>query len=839
MRAFSQTFLKLFAIADIRGLKSIAVALIFGISTCLTGIASADTVTYSWTGSIVSVDIDDGTSIYAGTQASDTFSGRITYDPDIANIDGLATSDGDSVIEPGDEWVEYFLGSDIASLTDGTTVAVATEVALSISNDVSIDDPEDQEFVSMVFGRMVPFGSVLDIWGFAIGDGLSELEIAYGSLVNMQDDLSFRPNPPWSPPGSPGDPDNQIAIFIISDVDPTTGEESFFAYGNIALAQVQPNDGAPDVVIFGASHIGPEGDSTLHRIDPNTGEATAVGSGIGFQRVSGLDFHPATGILYATGEREAGDVDVNVLLTINPSTGVGTEIGPTGVVDFEGVGDNLEFFEGIFSDLSFRPSDNMLFGFGFPGNWVATIDLTTGAATQLAFETVTGDRGIEAVDGNGLSFWDSVLVHAGSTSENFEQAPSCSPNCFSALHEIDLATNQATTSVALNFPFVVGFDNADAVPRANGMDFHSASDTLFASVIYGFSGNGTAFLGEIEESGNVILIGETALGMDALAVTSSEHINFIGPLSVIQVDSGGAVYSGVPIGSLFSLEFDLVTGLSTVSDGTTVTPLTAFFDDGSFFDISNDEILDDAGDVALINSLAGTDFSVGDIVDIIEIAGEAVTTGGGIMEAGAGYILDPLAFDDESPDNYPPDPDDVILPFFFIAEEDDQGQDIYSAVGVFGDSDGDGMPDDFELANGFDPNNPDDANEDADSDGLTNLEEFIAGTLPHNPDSDGDSVLDGQDAFPTNPNESVDTDRNGVGNNADPDDDGDGMPDDFELANGLDPLNAADAAADADGDGFTNLEEFLAGTDPQNAADFPAEKSVPIAINVLLGEDEE
>ena len=160
-------------------------------------------------------------------------------------------------------------------------------------------------------------------------------------------------------------------------------------------------------------------------------------------------------------------------------------------------------------------------------------------------------------------------------------------------------------------------------------------------------------------------------------------------------------------------------------------------------------------------------------------------------------------------------------------------------IGPFADAEFDGMTDEFEIANGFDPNNPADADEDADGDGLTNLQEFIAGTLPHNPDTDGDTVLDGLDAFPNDPNESVDTDGNGVGNNADPDDDGDTMPDDYEIANGLDPLNAADANADADGDGFTNLEEFQAGTDPQDADDHPAERKVPIAIIILLGEDEE
>ncbi len=104
-------------------------------------------------------------------------------------------------------------------------------------------------------------------------------------------------------------------------------------------------------------------------------------------------------------------------------------------------------------------------------------------------------------------------------------------------------------------------------------------------------------------------------------------------------------------------------------------------------------------------------------------------------------------------------------------------------------------------------------------------------------DSDGDGVPDEEDAFPNDPNESVDTDGDGTGNNADTDDDGDTMPDDYEDANGLDPLNAADAGTDADGDGFTNLEEFDAGTDPQDAADFPERRKVPIAISIMLEED--
>ena len=102
-------------------------------------------------------------------------------------------------------------------------------------------------------------------------------------------------------------------------------------------------------------------------------------------------------------------------------------------------------------------------------------------------------------------------------------------------------------------------------------------------------------------------------------------------------------------------------------------------------------------------------------------------------------------------------------------------------------------------------------------------------------DSDGDGIVDIEDSCPINPNPGqADFDEDGAGDACDPDDDDDGMPDSFENAHGLNPLNPADASTDLDGDGFTNLFEYLTGTDPSDPTSFNAgPRLVPILQMVL------
>ena len=114
-------------------------------------------------------------------------------------------------------------------------------------------------------------------------------------------------------------------------------------------------------------------------------------------------------------------------------------------------------------------------------------------------------------------------------------------------------------------------------------------------------------------------------------------------------------------------------------------------------------------------------------------------------------------------------------------------------------------------------------NNDSDGDGLLDSQEATLGTNPNDADSDGDGQSDGAEVGP-NVNSPVDTDGDGVINALESsivDTDGDGV------MNQLDPANtnpcipnassSACLAADSDGDGLTNAQEDALGTSRSNA----------------------
>ena len=79
------------------------------------------------------------------------------------------------------------------------------------------------------------------------------------------------------------------------------------------------------------------------------------------------------------------------------------------------------------------------------------------------------------------------------------------------------------------------------------------------------------------------------------------------------------------------------------------------------------------------------------------------------------------------------------------------------------------------------------------------------------PNIDGDRCPDATDMYPTDASRCFDQDGDGVADVEDPDRDGDGLANEFEVANGLDPDLFEE---DADGDGYINNYELEQGLNP-------------------------
>ena len=102
-------------------------------------------------------------------------------------------------------------------------------------------------------------------------------------------------------------------------------------------------------------------------------------------------------------------------------------------------------------------------------------------------------------------------------------------------------------------------------------------------------------------------------------------------------------------------------------------------------------------------------------------------------------------------------------------------------------------------------------------------------------DSDGDGVIDPEDAFPNDASETQDTDQDGIGNNADADDDNDNWTDAIESECLTDPLDNLSIPDDADQDGQCDLID----TDDDNDGVIDTEDAFPFDSDEAVDTDED
>lgn len=147
----------------------------------------------------------------------------------------------------------------------------------------------------------------------------------------------------------------------------------------------------------------------------------------------------------------------------------------------------------------------------------------------------------------------------------------------------------------------------------------------------------------------------------------------------------------------------------------------------------------------------------------------------------------------------------------------------FGTLGSVSDTDGDGMPNFWEIQYGLNPNSNADKTTDLDSDGLNNFAEFEAGTFPNDNDSDDDQLLDGAEG-PAG------------GNPLDPDSDDDTLPDGPEV----NTYGSRPDDRDTDDDNFSDAYEVARTTNPNNASSTPFGVTLAFLGNgtgSLLGRD--
>jgi DNA-binding beta-propeller fold protein YncE len=156
---------------------------------------------------------------------------------------------------------------------------------------------------------------------------------------------------------------------VLITIDTGTGAATQLALLN-PLLNIKAIAYSPSGVLYAVVNLGAGGNDLLYTIDAATGNETLVGD-MGIRGIQGLAFHPVTGDLYAADVSGAG------LMTVDLATGAATDVNPD-------VG-------GAVQSITVLP-DGTIFGVW---NDLYSIDPVTGVHTQIATGGYPDLRGVD------------------------------------------------------------------------------------------------------------------------------------------------------------------------------------------------------------------------------------------------------------------------------------------------------------------------------------------------------------------------------------------------------------------------------------------------------------
>lgn len=258
---------------------------------------------------------------------------------------------------------------------------------------------------------------------------------------------------------------------------------------------------------------GTDRESTLYRIDLNTGAATVIGD-LGIGPVATLAIDPATGILYTNpgGGGCCPTPTSGCVYTVNAATGAATLVGcdpnQGGNDPIKGMafGPNGVFY-GLRLASNAEPEDDYM--------WLCTIDRATGNLTDIG-------QTVEWVEGHGTEFGSDGRLYSWDSTNG--------------LMRVSTATGSATMigGDMLGFPEDDGLRVSDMARDRNGV--------LWALVVSGEPPDSTYFTATVDTvSGDITYVATLDANIQTLAIAPVVPVPAVTPWGLVLLAIGTAL----------------------------------------------------------------------------------------------------------------------------------------------------------------------------------------------------------------------------------------------------------------------------------------------------------